>query len=311
MPDTLAIFAVIVLYKTEPDESTAFRSLQAARSCVDQSDLTIDILLYDNTPDRNIEPSDLPEGVRYKAATRNVGVSGAYNYALAEASKGEFSWLLTLDQDTTLPESFLVSMVQRVLTLRGDATIAAIVPQLYDHRRLLSPIKMGGVKNACLPPGFVGISEGEIHAFNSGSLFRVEALHEMEGFSHHFWLDFLDAWVYKQLYRRAKRIFIAGDLLVEHALSLLGKTSVPPDRFSNILKAECAFTDLYESRLRGALLTARLVGRLYRQRKRGDDIVLRQMTRETLVVRLRQSRTQRIESWMREMERRTANSSNV
>ncbi len=46
----MRVLAVIVLYKMQPRESAAFRTLRAAISGLEDGQADIEILLYDNTP---------------------------------------------------------------------------------------------------------------------------------------------------------------------------------------------------------------------------------------------------------------------
>jgi GT2 family glycosyltransferase len=103
---TFELLAVIVLYKMQPSESAAFRSLQSAISGLALGQSGIRILLYDNTPG-GCDPGPLPEGVQYEAAGQNAGLAAAYNHALAIARREKDTWLLILDQDTTLPSNYL------------------------------------------------------------------------------------------------------------------------------------------------------------------------------------------------------------
>jgi GT2 family glycosyltransferase len=310
-PKMLRIFVVIVLYKQTPEESLAFQSLQKAMEHFNPAAIQVKILLFDNTPGSREVPG-LTGDVVYVAAGSNEGLSGAYNHALTIASSEGFTWLLTLDQDTTLPEYFLAKMNNLTIAFAADETIGAIVPQLSDKGILLSPaeIRFWGTNN--LPKGFVGILLGEVHAFNSASLFRVSALLQIGGFSRHFWLDFADAWTYKQLFLSGKKVYVAGDIDVTHELSLLDtKKKVGPERFANILGAESAFVDIYEGHIRGLMLTGRLLGRMYRQFKRHDDALIRSLTRESFKRRALHSRKRRIHEWTAQMEARQTSSENI
>lgn len=301
-PFTVSILAVIVLYKIEPSDSASFMTMQSAARHVSSDKVRLKILLYDNTPG-GCDPGILPEYAIYKAARRNEGISGAYNSALEMATTEGFTWLLTLDQDTTLPLNYLSRMSELALDIESNNRVAAIVPRLSDAGRTLSPVRIRFWGVSYLPSTFIGIPQRETHAFNSASLFRVSALRQIGGFNPYFWLDFLDAWVYKQLYRHGRQVYVAGDIQIEHELSLLdSRNRLTSDRFSNIIKAECAYFDLYEGRIRGAALTARLFGRLYRQNKRGEDAAIRQLTKECLQRRLFQSRKLRIDDWRKEIE---------
>jgi GT2 family glycosyltransferase len=155
-----------------------------------------------------------------------------------------------------------------------------------------------------LSRGFVGIAKRETHAYNSGSIFRVSALKQIGGFNPCFWLDYQDAYVYRQLYLHGRKVYVAGDIQVEHELSLLHGDDLRADRFWNYLLAESAFWDLYGGRPQGIVLTGRLLCRIWRQRKRGHAPAIRRLTWDALKRRVFQSRMRRIRDWESEMESR-------
>ncbi len=106
---TLRAFAVVVLYGMTAEESPAYRSLIAARAIAGVRQANVSIVLWDNSPSR---PSsvDLPEDVVYIHDPRNLGLAFAYNQALELAVRRGSRWLITLDQDTTLPGDYLLAM---------------------------------------------------------------------------------------------------------------------------------------------------------------------------------------------------------
>ena len=195
-------------------------------------------------------------------------------------------------------------MSKLALDMEPDNGVAAIVPQLSDAGRPLSPvfIRFWGVSN--LRQRFAGIAGRETHAFNSASLFRVSALKQIGGFSPYFWLDYLDAYVFRQLHLHGKKVYVAGDVQVEHELSVLHGENIKADRFWNFLKAESAFWDLYGGHIQGLVLTGRLPGRIGRQRRRGHAPAIRQLTWNALKRRIIQSKMSRIQDWKNEMEQR-------
>jgi GT2 family glycosyltransferase len=310
MPESVAlpgreapdVLAVIVLYKMRPNESAAFRTLMAARSVLPrQSDVRV--LLYDNSSDA-YDPGTLPAGVQYEAQRRNAGLAAAYNRALALAEGEGCTWLLTLDQDTTLPLNFLSQMRDSARNFESDDRVAAIVPRVTDAGRAVSPVIVKLFGEQYLSSTVTGISNGEIRALNSASLFRVSGLKKIGGYDPYFWLDFVDTSVFRKLYLQGRRVYVAGNIQVEHSLSLFHRGDLAPDRFRNILKAECAFSDLYDGRRGGLVLTVRLLGRIWRQQRRGDDIAFRKMTWEMFKRRIFEPKTKRIREWRNEMEQR-------
>ena len=103
------LLAVIVLYGTPANRSASYQSLLHAMERAPNSAIDLRILLYDNTPEAE-PPAVLPGGVSYIAAKENRGLSSAYNYALDQALERGDEWLMTLDQDTSLPEDLLLQI---------------------------------------------------------------------------------------------------------------------------------------------------------------------------------------------------------
>jgi GT2 family glycosyltransferase len=125
--DAFRVLAVIVLYKMRPRESETYRTFQEAIYCFRNGQNNVSVLLYDNTLG-GCDPGPLPEGVRYEVAERNAGVAAAYNRALSIAQSEKYTWLLTLDQDTTLPSDYLSRMSELALQFESSDRVAAIVP---------------------------------------------------------------------------------------------------------------------------------------------------------------------------------------
>lgn len=299
----MRLLAVIVLYRIVPEQSASFRTLQAAIAELGEQGRRIQILLFDNSP-TPAETGPLPDNVRYYAAKKNLGVAGAYNYALRLSRQQQIGWLLTLDQDTHLPPDFLTKILEIARRLETVHEAGAIVPHLLHRDRLLSPVRIRPWGVTYLSRESAGFERGEIHAFNSGSLFRVGALQQIGGFDPRFWLDYQDAYIFRSLYRCGRRVYIAEDLDVDHDLSLLSEQrDMSEDRFRNFLQAESAACDLYRGRIGGVALTARLLGRFWRQKRNGTDRAIRESTKKALLRRIFQSRARRIQEWTSEMQR--------
>jgi glycosyltransferase involved in cell wall biosynthesis len=301
------ILAVIVLYKCKMDDSSAFQSLKRTSDIC--PDVELKTLIFDNSPIMQCAPS-LPKNFTYERSARNEGLAAGYNRALEMALTVDCKWLLTLDQDTTLPEDFLLTLSEIAIRLQHDEdeSVAAIVPQMMSGDLPLSPMYVHWLRSHPAPRGFTGFNQGELYAFNSAALLRVAALRELGGFSTEFWLDQLDLWLHHQLYRAGKRVFVAGNVQIEHKLSLLDYKSLAPARYRNFLEAESAFFDRFRGRVANRVLTATLLVRYYKQKKRGDSPSIRQLTKEHLKRRLFQSRNRRLDDWKNQVQIRLLSS---
>ena len=295
----LTVTVVIVLYRTTPARSVAFQSVMASLAQAGTSLRNACVLLWDNSPDAEAK-YDLPDGVRYFRDQDNSGLAKAYNTALKWAAQNGSDWLLTLDQDTAVPGSFFVAMAAAATESSRYAGIGAIVPQIASEGKQLSPNRFqAGAIPRWYPAGFVGVPCAPVFAFNSGSMLKVDALEQVGGYDPRFWLDDSDAMIFSRLHEHGKRVYIAGNIQVQHEFSMKDiERRMSPDRYRNALIAETAFWDLRMSRAAGWERTLRLALRLMKQWRRKDSTELRQITWLALQRRLFTPRPKRIEEWM-------------
>jgi glycosyltransferase involved in cell wall biosynthesis len=295
----LKVLAVIVLYRIAPKDAPAFRSVMAAREAISSALGDVDVLLWDNSPAAGAG-EDLPEGVAYFADESNSGLATAYNRALEWAELHGAEWLLTLDQDTAVPADFFVRMAAALRESTRYAGIGAIVPQIAASGRQLSPnwFQFGAIPR-WYRAGYAGVPSEPVFAFNSGAMLRVAALKQVGGYDPRFWLDDSDAMMFSKLHEHGKRVYVAGDIQVEHEFSMKdmqGRMSAA--RYRNALLAETAFWDLRMNRAAGWERTLRLMMRMVRHWKRGDSAELRRITWQALLRRLFTRRKKRIKEWM-------------
>jgi len=296
-------FAVITLYKKAAWDSVSFQTLLRSSSHLSQSQASLHVLLYDNTPGGQSLP-ELPLNVRYHTSGHNDGLADAFNFALELAQYEGCEWLITLDQDTALPPHFLGRMAELAAQFEDDSSIAAIVPQIFGDGRILSPNWFwAGPIPRWFPAGFVGIPNQPTFAFNSASTLRVNTLRQIGGYSPWFWLDNCDSVLYHQLNQCGQKVFVAGDLQVNHDFSMLDKPQkMNIRRYHELLMSESAFWDLAMNRLAGVERTARLFARWCKHVLSGDPPAFRKETARALKRRLCCSREARIALWKKELQ---------
>ena len=111
--------------------------------------------------------------------------------------------------------------------------------------------------------------------------------------------------MFRQLHRHGKRVFVAGDIEVDHNFSMMDmQNRLKPVRYRTMLLAESAFWDLEMGALAGFERTARLLFRLYTHLRRNDSPALRAVTYEFLKRRLFWTRRRRLRVWEEETQRR-------
>jgi GT2 family glycosyltransferase len=300
LPFPIRILAIIVTYKMEPLKTPSFLTLQKAQRELPDGHLQLRTLIYDNSCDgRN--PGRLPDDVEYEAALVNTGLSLAYNKALSRAIASGYDWLLTLDQDTSLPSDFLLRITETAAIVAHDNSIAAIVPSIKDAGISISPIWfLAGV----LPRyyhGTVGLGARTTSAFNSAALLRVAAVREVGGYNPWFWLDCSDGYIFRQFERHGKRVFVCGDIEVPHNFALNDMDSqVSLNRYHNMLLAESAFWDREMNALAGFERTLQLLRMTLRHVFLRKAPQHRAITREFLKRRLFWSKKRRLREWERE-----------
>ena len=302
-----SFMVVVGMYNMRLEESIAVKTLQAAEVELTPDLGRVNVLFYDNGP-RDGETSHhdvsktLPHNYKYERANYNGGLARAFNRAVSAAIANGNEWLITLDQDTALPGNYLRIVCEIIKEIGGDPSIAAIAPRITEGGRVLSPNWFwGGAIPIYYPSGFVGIGKNSTYAFNSGSVLRVAALRQVGGYHPRFPLDYSDAVLYHRLNRYGKRIFVAGDLQLEHQFSLNDrKTRMSTSRYGDLLRAETAFWDLAMNRFAAAERTVRLIGRWCVDRRRGRAMFCRQ-TMKALEDRLLRSRASRIAAWTQDM----------
>jgi GT2 family glycosyltransferase len=295
------ILAIIVVYKASPLLTPSFLTLQRAREAVPSDRVELKTLLYDNTGDGQ-NPGVMPDGVEYFAASQNDGLSHAYNQGLRMAASKGCDWLLTLDQDSTLPENFLLHVNEIAPAIRKDLSIAAIVPLITESGKTHSPYWFfAGTIPRYYAAGTVVVSTHDTYAFNSASMLRVAALIEVGGYNPWFWLDYSDGYIFRQLHRHRKRVFIAGDVAVIHNYASSDLESrVTLSRYRNMRLAESAFWDLEMGVLAGLERTLGLAVVMLRHILFRDFLQYQAITFEFLKRRLFWTRKKRLEAWRAE-----------
>jgi GT2 family glycosyltransferase len=300
------LLAVVVLYKMGPSESPAFNTLQAAKRRFQHERTNIRVLLFDNTPGGQ-DVGVLPAAVQYKADIENTGLAKAYNFALEVACAQEYEWLLTLDQDTSLPIDFLRNLYDAAMFVAPLNTIAAIVPCVSSDGRRVSPCTLVKPWTFAkrLPDHFIGVSFGETIAVNSGSTFRVGALQAIGGYDPRFQIGCSDLAIFHRLYCNNFCVFVAGNIHVEHEMSCLDlRNRSNPERYADSLQAEESFYDEYLGRIAGIVLVAKIFRRLiYRTWKVGGSLPHFKIGVKFLCRRLFCSRRHRMKGWERSVKR--------
>ena len=291
------ILAVIVLYKRILGDSPTVECMASEFRRNPGLENQIGVLIWDNGP-ATLDHPQIPFPALYRTEGRNIGVSGAYDRGLDLATSSGADWLLLLDQDTSIPRGALQHMLENSREMKARSEIAAVVPVLMSGNQISSPYIQGWFRQKLIHPQFRGTPPGLLMAHNSGTMVRIAALREIGGFNLDFWLDYSDIVLFDRLQRSGKRIFVAGDLQLQHSISISDYDSqVSPERYTNLLHAEASYWDLYRPLPLRALHTVRLLVRGIRQYFRLKNKRFAAMTLSHLWRRLRTRRSERLRQW--------------
>jgi len=220
----------------------------------------IRILLFDNTPGGG-HPGALPNGVQYESAGFNAGLAAAYNRALDLAQESQCDWLLLLDQDTILPKDFLELLSAQIKQYESHADVVALVPVVRSRGIAVSPKKVGFFGLKALPEASLGPQFAEVTAINSGTALRCDFIRSIGGFNRAYWLDYLDHWLFRQVYAAGKKVAV-WDCTLEHHLSVQNyRENITMTRYRSILAGESGFMTTHKSKLQIPLYLLRLLVR--------------------------------------------------
>lgn len=233
------IFIVIVLYNIRLEDSKTLASLN------DHLENELNVFIYDNSsiPVSSSDSFKFDKlNISYFSDQANSGISTAYNMALAIANDQKKSWLLLLDQDTEISESYLKE-IKKIDFSNFSKDIVAIIPNIVSFGNVfISPAKMytGGI---CIP---VKLKSGKINkritSINSGTLISTDFINTIGGFSSKFPLDMLDHWYFKKIYDNNKSVFLLNSSIKQElSVSKNFEENVSFERYKKMLYSENMF----------------------------------------------------------------------
>jgi hypothetical protein len=201
------------------------------------------LIIYDNSPSAMLQPPKLDDRIDYKHNPENGGTRAAYDYALTQAIGAKQEWIFLLDQDTSLPDNFLVAL-NTSFSGHHLVGIDVLLPRVTDHGLEISPSyisRLGSIVQAAnnsqyshqFPlKGLTGIA--------SGALIRTSSLNKISKLPPNLWLDFVDHWIFQQLNLNGAKYLIL-DITLQHQLSIMNMSEVSRQRMLSLLDGEFVF----------------------------------------------------------------------
>lgn len=216
------LYIIIVLYKTKLEDSLTYKALK--NNLEKLKTLGTKILIYNNSPEIEIP---LSKDYIVHTPTENLMLAGAYNYALQDAEQGGYKWLLLLDQDTELTETYINELVAFIessnseeydvalpILKKGDIYLS---PESYkknkgpfwETKKIKSNVDLNNISNKDI-----------VVAYNSAALLKVSTIAKINGFDMEYPLDMLDHRYFYQLNQINAKIYVLPSAF-EQNLSLL------------------------------------------------------------------------------------------
>ncbi|WP_297075361.1 glycosyltransferase [uncultured Enterococcus sp.] len=231
MNETIQV--VIVLYNMTVEQSNACQFF-----LTQPFSKHIQLLIYDHTKQAQTHPFFEHPQVTYQHDPRNLGLAVAYNQAFRQG-KARCRWLLLLDQDTTCTMEYLTYLLTQPKT-----NVACVVPKVMDHHQISPVLAQGYVDHTAQFPA-VGVTKKRIMAINSGTCWSMAFLDQIGGFNEDFPLDFLDHWLFFEVFQQNQAVDVT-DFTLQHRLSVLDYETLPEARYRSILASEALYYSRYE-----------------------------------------------------------------
>ena len=231
------ILPIIVLYNTPLAASPSYQSLCAS---IGNQGAGNQVAVYDNSPVAQVAEAEARRLLAYKHDPDNGGLVAAYNWALEKARSLGTGWLLLLDQDSNLPPSFFESALREATTYGPVGNVVAIVPRVCSGGHVVSPMRVTVWGLSSIRAAASGIQHTPIMAINSGVTIRVSFLDLIGGFNREYWLDFVDHWIFAQIYHRGFCAAVSN-MQIAHDLSAQRPYAYSTQRYQSILSSERQF----------------------------------------------------------------------
>ncbi|WP_342462767.1 glycosyltransferase family 2 protein [Geobacillus sp. FSL K6-0789] len=181
----------------------------------------------------------------------NLGIGKALNLAMDFAVKNNFRWLLTMDQDSILPENFIDVFQEIYTNIKNKQEIAILAPDYFDGNtgeRAKFLMKTSNNffyrRKTC-----EGLIEPLI-VIQSGSLFNLAVLKKVGGFREDLFIDYVDNEICLRLNQEGYKIVVTDKIKMKHHLGnrnkkvFLGYTFYPTN-YSPIRKYYNARNRIY------------------------------------------------------------------
>jgi len=206
-PTRRDVAAVVVLY--HPHETVA-ANIAAIASQVDR------VFAVDNTEPAEGSTACMPaaaRGTEYVSLGGNLGIAAALNAGADLAREAGYSWIITMDQDSTAEPGMVDSLVDCMASLPATPPIGIITPQ---HHQVGAP-----------PPVATTGCTDVLTAMTSGNLLSLDAFGAVGPFMTELFIDRVDAEYCLRLHRHGYRVISASGAVLHHRVGATERRRFP------------------------------------------------------------------------------------
>lgn len=202
------ILIVIVLYNENLFSCMTYNTLiSSTKDC--------GVYIYDNSPQPQHLPKDIPTSWEYISNTTNPGLSYAYNRAAEYALENGYEWILLTDQDTV----FAPHIIDKYIDARKkNPDIKLFVPQFITSQdKWLSPIRLW--HNINLPTHKMKTGRYSLHDYspiNSGIMVNVDSFCHTGGYDESVFLDYSDFQFIEKFKEKYPDFFLLNTICVQN-----------------------------------------------------------------------------------------------
>ena len=187
------ITVLIVIYNKKCNESLSFNFIEKYKK-------QLNLIVFDNsTGDYGNSKYCNENDILYYSVGENVGLSKAYNYVINKMNLNCNDYLLLLDDDTILNDSYIDEVLIRAKSKEADIYL----PIVYSNNYIISPSKVVfdcRVKRINNKDDIDKLNDCQITGINSGMMINLKVFKSIK-YNEDLFLDYVD----HEFLKRAKQ----------------------------------------------------------------------------------------------------------
>ena len=190
---SLKVAAMVTLFHPN---SSHYENIMAYLDEVDK------LYVIDNTPNKN-HKDKLPKSSKIKYFSfLNIGVAAALNFGAQKALEDGFSWLLTLDQDTSISKE-AIKYMKTIIEKKDMHNIGIVTPWHHTKLKVEKPKEMVDYPQDVM---------------TSGNFLNLKIWQTLKGFREDFFIDGIDIEYGLRLKKNGYKIMRLNEIEIEHDL---------------------------------------------------------------------------------------------